>query len=248
MLEIGTRLREVRNALYHGEWERWLDAEFAWSARTALRYMAAAKAFADKSDMVSDLPIDIGALYLLARPRTPEEARLTAIQRAELGEHITLAVAQQIAERASRYHNANGRLNNLYRRLVLNLPPAEPKPEPPLPRDLKPLIARCVEENFARNGFDEPFSWMGNTPTEIGEIMVAQNPERAVRVARAIIRALAESKRGGSSKAPRLQQQLDEVLADSSPKRPAVTAARREVVTPSTQPRRSQTGNPEFDQ
>jgi hypothetical protein len=93
ILEIGARLREARNALYHGEWERWLDVEFGWSNRTARRYMSAAKAFADKTDIVSELPIDIGALYLLARPRTPPEVRRQAIERAQLGERITAAVA-----------------------------------------------------------------------------------------------------------------------------------------------------------
>jgi hypothetical protein len=73
ILEIGTRLDEVKNALLHGEWGKWLDAEFGWSDRTALRYMDAAKAFAAKSDTVSDLPIDIGALYLPARAKTPPE-------------------------------------------------------------------------------------------------------------------------------------------------------------------------------
>jgi hypothetical protein len=67
ILEIGARLREVRNALYDGEWEQWLDVEFSWSNRTARRYMAAAKAFADETDTVSELPIDIGAIHLLAR-------------------------------------------------------------------------------------------------------------------------------------------------------------------------------------
>jgi hypothetical protein len=99
ILGIGTRLDEVKNALRHGEWGKWLDAEFGWSDRTALRCMDAAKAFAAKSDTVSDLPIDIGALYLLARAKTPPEVREEAVERAKRGERITAAKARGIVAR-----------------------------------------------------------------------------------------------------------------------------------------------------
>jgi hypothetical protein len=170
ILEIGARLREVRKALYHGEWEKWLDVEFGWSSRTARRYMTAAKAFADKSDMVSELPIDIGAIYLLARPRTPPEVRLKAIERARLGERITLAVAMQLT--------------------TFTTPSKGPPRHSGPPRDLRPLIARCVEENLDRVGFNEPFSWRQDTPTDIAAMMVGTNRSKAKRLMKALAKAL----------------------------------------------------------
>ena len=180
MLEIGARLREVRNVLYHGEWEKWLDVEFGWSSRTARRYMAAAKAFGDKSDMVSALPIDIGALYLMARPRTPEAARVEAVERAGLGERITIAVAADIAAIASGEKPQVRPLSTSDGRCIGRQP-----------KDIKPLIASCVEQNFARNGFNEPFSWGRDTPTDIAAIMVRSNRSKAERLMKALAKALA---------------------------------------------------------
>src|SRR3954451_20700424 len=65
IIEIGNRLIAVKGRLAHGEWLPWLDKELGWkNERTAQRFMSAADAF--KYDTVSDLPIDAGALYLLA--------------------------------------------------------------------------------------------------------------------------------------------------------------------------------------
>jgi hypothetical protein len=182
ILEIGARLREVRNLLYHGEWERWLDCEFGWSSRTARRCMAAAKAFADKTDIVSELPIDIGALYLLARPRMPEEARAQAVERAKLGERITRAVAADIVKTFGR-------------------PPAGPRLG-----DLRPMVEESVKRHFDHVG--GAFSWNHDKPAVIATIMV-RTPERAIKMAKALIRALAAI---GSSEAPELQRRLEAVV------------------------------------
>ena len=46
-------------------------------------------AFHFKSETVSDLNLQARALYLLAAPSTPDEARAEAIERAQNGETIT---------------------------------------------------------------------------------------------------------------------------------------------------------------
>jgi hypothetical protein len=166
VLEIGARLREVRNALYHGEWEKWLDVEFGWSNRTARRYMAVAKAFADKTDIVSDLPIDLSALYLLARPRTPPEVREQMIERAKLGERITAAVVPAYVR-------------------VFKGPPGAKGPPPWIPGPERMLIERCVEEQL------DKVSWHRGRPSEVAAFMVSDNRDRAVKLARALIETLA---------------------------------------------------------
>ena len=56
--------------------------------------MAVAGAFKSKS--VSDLPIDVTALYLLAGPTCPSRRAQETIGRAEAGEHITRAEARRL--------------------------------------------------------------------------------------------------------------------------------------------------------
>jgi hypothetical protein len=55
-----------------GSWLQWLETEFGWSERTAQRFM---QVFARKSETVSDLQIDVSALYLIAAPKTLEPVR-----------------------------------------------------------------------------------------------------------------------------------------------------------------------------
>lgn len=93
IIDIGRKLLEVKEKIGHGNFCDWLKTEFGWSERTAQRYMQVAKSF--KSDTVSDL-IPAKALYLLARPSTPPEARAVALSRAENGQAITHATAKTI--------------------------------------------------------------------------------------------------------------------------------------------------------
>ncbi len=91
---IGQWLTEVKERLPHGAWESWLHSEFAWTDRTAQRLMQVYEAF--KSDNLSDLSIDVSALYLIAAPKTPEPVRQEIIYRAQTGEHITHAKAVRV--------------------------------------------------------------------------------------------------------------------------------------------------------
>ena len=66
VIEIGRDLLAVKENIRHGLFGPWLKAEFGWDERTARRYMTLASAFADKTDIVSDLPQ--GMLLKLAPP------------------------------------------------------------------------------------------------------------------------------------------------------------------------------------
>jgi len=91
---IGQKLIEVKERLGHGNFGAWLDAEFGWTDKTARRMMGVSRHF--KMDNLSDLEIAPSALYILAAPSTPDNAREDALQRAQAGEQITHTKAREI--------------------------------------------------------------------------------------------------------------------------------------------------------
>jgi outer membrane biosynthesis protein TonB len=95
VIEIGERLIEVKERLGHGNFGKWLRAEFDWADRTAQSFMCVAEAF--KSAIIADLDITPTALQGLAAPSVPDEARSEAIRRARDGEHIGSKEAKEIA-------------------------------------------------------------------------------------------------------------------------------------------------------
>jgi len=94
IIEIGQKLTEVKGRLGHGNFENWIKREFGWTNRTARHFIEVSEHF--KSEIISDLPIGPTALYMLASPSTPEEAREEAVERAETGEKITVEKAKSI--------------------------------------------------------------------------------------------------------------------------------------------------------
>jgi hypothetical protein len=94
IIEIGEKLIDVKERLGHGYFGGWLEGEFDWNERMARRFMSVAETF--KTDNLSDLNFAPSALYLLAAPSTPDEAREEAIARAQSGEAITHTKAKEI--------------------------------------------------------------------------------------------------------------------------------------------------------
>ncbi|MBI1929653.1 DUF3102 domain-containing protein [Candidatus Poribacteria bacterium] len=94
-IRIGGQLMEVKTLLPHGLFGEWLRFEFDWSADTAERFMNVAR-WAFKNPQFADFGFGPSALYLLAKPSTPEAARQEAIERAEAGEIISHALALAI--------------------------------------------------------------------------------------------------------------------------------------------------------
>lgn len=98
ILDIGSYLIEVKDKLKHGQFEHWIEVEFAWSGATAKRFMAVAREF--KSVSLNDLEkIPASALYVLAAPITPKEAVEEAINRAKKGEAITEKKAKEVRDK-----------------------------------------------------------------------------------------------------------------------------------------------------
>lgn len=97
IIAIGQNLIQVKECLLHGQWLNWLVAEFDWTERTALNFMNVAQQF--KSENFSDMNIAASALYLLAAPSTPGEAREEAVTRAQAGERISVASARDLRDK-----------------------------------------------------------------------------------------------------------------------------------------------------
>jgi hypothetical protein len=98
LIEVGNDLLAVKEALEHGQFLKWLRAEFGWSERTAYNFTSVAERF--KLATIASLPIQPTAAYLLAAPSVPDEARQQAIERAEAGEEINTVVAKEIVAEA----------------------------------------------------------------------------------------------------------------------------------------------------
>lgn len=103
IIDIGQKLIEVKARLGHGHFGAWLAAEFEWSQDTANNFMAVARNFIEIPNGSEFAP---RALYLLARPSTPEPARIEALEIARSGQPITYNTAQEITGR----HKAAGPL------------------------------------------------------------------------------------------------------------------------------------------
>lgn len=88
IIAMGRELLRVKGRLDHGQFGRWLDAEFGAGARTAQNYMTAAERFAGKSETVSYLPT--ATVYQLAAPSTPERVRQEVVSLAEAGSPLPL--------------------------------------------------------------------------------------------------------------------------------------------------------------
>jgi hypothetical protein len=99
VIEIGRRLTDAKRICGHGNFLPWLKREFHWSEKTAENYMRV-YALSTKFETVSNLDVPIKALYLLASPSTPKEARDAIIERAQAGKSIPLAEIKQTIDTA----------------------------------------------------------------------------------------------------------------------------------------------------
>jgi hypothetical protein len=69
VIEIGRRLQRVKADLAHGQWQRWLKAEFQWTERSAQYFMNTAVRFGSEAENFSAMPASV--VYMLAAPSTP---------------------------------------------------------------------------------------------------------------------------------------------------------------------------------
>jgi len=103
VIEIGRHLTEAKAEIKKlgRSWGDWLEAEFQWSDQQARRFMHIFERKSELNKLLNaDLPVS--ALYLLAAPSTPKEARDEIAERAEAGETILVAEAKRVVEDAKR--------------------------------------------------------------------------------------------------------------------------------------------------
>jgi hypothetical protein len=92
VIEIGRRLAECRRILK--EDGSWRDGELKLSPQSAGRLI---QVYEQRSNL-EHLDLPVSALYLLAAPSTPQEARDEVIERAQAGESISVAEVEQVVE------------------------------------------------------------------------------------------------------------------------------------------------------
>jgi hypothetical protein len=100
IIDVGNELRAAKAVLARGQFGPWLRAEFGWSERTARNFMAVAERFGPKTAMIADSAISPTAAYLLASPSAPDAARRAALDQAEAGRPVTVAVARDLLNKA----------------------------------------------------------------------------------------------------------------------------------------------------
>jgi hypothetical protein len=92
IVDIGRGLAEVKEKLPHGQFLKWIRAEFGWKRTTAWRFMEVFEKI--KCSNLEHLQIDVSALYEITAPSTPEPVRKEIIRRGEAGEKITHKAAR----------------------------------------------------------------------------------------------------------------------------------------------------------
>jgi hypothetical protein len=95
IIDVGGRLAECQKHIGHGNWYAWLDREFGWSVDTAENFIHVYEM--SKSRNFRDLNLPLSALYLLARPSTPEAARDEVFESAKTDKVAVVDVKQAIA-------------------------------------------------------------------------------------------------------------------------------------------------------
>ena len=104
VIEIGHRLSQCRAILKDDRgWRAWLEQELRLSPQSAGRYIQVAELAQKRSKLEHNLErsgLSVSAVYLLAAPSTPEEARDTILARAEAGAVLPIAEIKQTIDAA----------------------------------------------------------------------------------------------------------------------------------------------------
>jgi hypothetical protein len=98
VIEIGARLTECQRILKEeNRWERWLTDEFGWARVTAWNFIKVYE-LGQRHSNFEHVDLPVSALYLLAAPSTPTEARDEILERAQAGEPVSVAEVKRVVE------------------------------------------------------------------------------------------------------------------------------------------------------
>lgn len=95
IIDIGSKLIEVKQKLGHGNFGNWLKAEFDWTQQTAVNFMRVADKFKNFINLTDIAP---SALYLLAAPSTPDEVRDHFIEQSQNGTSVGYTEVKELKQ------------------------------------------------------------------------------------------------------------------------------------------------------
>lgn len=97
IVEIGRELKAVKDALPHGKFLPWIEAEFQMSERSARNFMQVSERF--KTAKIADFKPSV--IYELSSPSTPEPVIAQATAKAGTGETVTVKDVQEWKAKAA---------------------------------------------------------------------------------------------------------------------------------------------------
>lgn len=172
IVQIGQYLTEVKERLGHGRFLEWIEKEFAWTDRHARRFISVYEHV--KSDNLSDLQIDVSALYLIAAPSMPEPVRRAVVGRAENGEIVTHTGTRALVQ----HFQETGEIPDIQVSLPEMIARERERAEPSRPsredrerlRELRQEREQATAHNAALMSVIEAIERIADTPVPIGEI------------------------------------------------------------------------------
>lgn len=88
----------MQSILPHGEFTKWLEAEFKLSTAMAYNFINVAKRFGDQIPILQELPITMTVLYQIAEPNAPKELTETVIAKAESGIKMSVKEVKELKQ------------------------------------------------------------------------------------------------------------------------------------------------------
>lgn len=131
-IRMGRLIAEVKAKLKRRTFKKWASSELPWSRSHAYRLMAVADVFGPLMSHAETERIEPTALYLLARPEIPPEARVSAVQLADK-QRVTVSDAKEIIEA----HKRTPEMTPAAVRKTIG--PMVPEKPGPVPVDAAPL-------------------------------------------------------------------------------------------------------------
>lgn len=95
LMRIGGLIAEAKSRLPHGLFESWAETQLPWTIKTTLRLSQVYRTFCESGDDALER-FDVSALYALAQPSAPPQARDYALEMAGDGTRITKKMAYEI--------------------------------------------------------------------------------------------------------------------------------------------------------
>ncbi len=101
---VALRMQEL---LAHGEFTKWLDAEFKLSTAMAYNFINVAKKFGDQIPIIQELPITMTVLYQIAEPSAPAELTDKVLSKANEGVKMSVKEVKELKQELKQSQQQN---------------------------------------------------------------------------------------------------------------------------------------------